>query len=109
VRDHDHYPQYLAAAQAAFEKYGARFLVRGGAFETTEGESRERNVVGEFAARAAARAAYHSPEYQAARSLRQKYAEADFIVIEGAADGREARPAGELSGGIPAKPQNPPS
>jgi len=106
VRDHDRYPQYLAAAQAAFEKYGARFLVRGGTFEMMEGQSRERNVVVEFADRAAALACYHSPEYQAARSLRQKYAETDFIIIEGAADGPEARPAGEFAGGIPAKPQN---
>jgi uncharacterized protein (DUF1330 family) len=106
VRNHECYPQYLAAARSAFEKYGARFVVRGGAFETMEGQSRERNVVVEFADRAAALACYHSPEYQAARLLRQKYAEADFIIIEGAADGREARPAGEVAGGIPAKPQN---
>src|SRR5262249_23442383 len=104
VRYHDRYPQYLAAAQAAFAKYGARFLVRGGDFETMEGQSRERNVVVEFTDRAAALACYHSPEYKAARSLRQKYAEADFIIVEGAADDRKARPAGEFGGGIQPKP-----
>ena len=83
VRDREHYPQYLAAAGAAFAKYDAKFLVRGGDFETMEGDARERNVVVEFKDRATAMACYRSPEYQAARSLRQKYAGTDFIVIEG--------------------------
>jgi len=56
VRDSARYPDYLAAARPAFEKYGARFLVRGGPFETKEGISRERNVVVEFADPATARA-----------------------------------------------------
>jgi uncharacterized protein (DUF1330 family) len=108
VRDQDRYPQYLAAAQAAFVKYGAKFLVRGGDYETMEGRSRERNVVVEFTDRAAALACYHSPEYKAARSLRQKYAETDFTIVEGAADTREARPASESAEGVPPNPQSTP-
>jgi uncharacterized protein (DUF1330 family) len=84
VRDQDRYPEYLAAARPAFEKFGAKFIVRGGAFEAMEGGARERNVVVEFKDRATAIACYHSPEYQAARPLRQKYAESDFIIIDGA-------------------------
>jgi Domain of unknown function (DUF1330) len=44
VRDEARYPEYLAAARPAFEKFGANFLVRGGAFEAMEGHARERNV-----------------------------------------------------------------
>jgi len=84
VRDAERYPDYLAAAKTAFEKYGARFVVRGGAFETMEGNARDRNVVVEFADRETALACYRSAEYQAARTIRQKYAEADFIIIDGA-------------------------
>lgn len=84
VRDESRYPEYLAAAKPAFDKFGARFIVRGGAFETMEGDARDRNVVVEFADRATATACYRSPEYEAARSIRQKYAEADFIIIDGA-------------------------
>jgi uncharacterized protein (DUF1330 family) len=84
VRDEPRYPEYLAAARPAFEKFGAKFIVRGGAFETMEGNSRERNVVVEFRDRATAFACYQSPEYQSARTIRQKYADADFIIIEGA-------------------------
>jgi uncharacterized protein (DUF1330 family) len=84
VRDEQRYPEYLAAAGPAFQKFGANFIVRGGRFETMEGAARERNVVVEFRDRATADACYQSPEYQAARSVRQKYADADFIIIDGA-------------------------
>ena len=84
VREPERYPDYLAAARPAFEKFGARFLVRGGAYESMEGSARERNVVVEFADRATAMACYRSSEYQAARTIRQKYADADFIIIDGA-------------------------
>ena len=85
VRDEERYPDYLAAARPAFEKFGARFIVRGGAFETMEGSARERNVVVEFADRETALACYRSAEYQAAKAIRRKYAEADFIIIDGTA------------------------
>jgi uncharacterized protein (DUF1330 family) len=85
VRDEARYPDYLAAAKPAFEKYGARFIVRGGAFDLMEGDARERNVVVEFSDRATAKACYESPEYRAARLIRQRHAIADFLIIEGAA------------------------
>ncbi|MDB5636648.1 MAG: hypothetical protein JWP51_1556 [Bradyrhizobium sp.] len=86
VRDERGYPEYLAAAGAAFKKFGAKFVVRGGSFETMEGNARERNVVVEFKDRPTAVACYKSPEYQSAKTIRQKYADADFIIIDGVAD-----------------------
>jgi uncharacterized protein (DUF1330 family) len=85
VRDEQRYPEYLAAAGPAFKQFGANFIVRGGAFEAMEGNARDRNVVVEFKDRATALACYHSPEYQAAKVIRQRYADADFIIIDGAA------------------------
>jgi len=85
VRDASKYPDYLAAAKHAFEKYGARFLVRGGRFEAMEGSSRERNVVVEFKDYATAIACYQSTEYQSAKAIRNASADADFIIVEGAA------------------------
>jgi len=49
-----------------------------------EGEASERNVVVEFSDRETALACYRSPEYRAARTIRQKYADADFIIVDGA-------------------------
>jgi uncharacterized protein (DUF1330 family) len=84
IRDPERFRDYLAAAQAAYDKYGAKFLVRGGNFETMEGQSRERNGVFEFSDYATALACYRSPEYRTAKAIREKCAETDFIIIEGA-------------------------
>jgi len=84
VKNAERYPDYLAAARPAFEKYGARFLVRGGRYDAREGSSRERNVVIEFADFATAAACYDSPEYQAAKAIRTANAEADLVIAEGA-------------------------
>ena len=83
VSDPEAYKQYVAANAAAFTKYGARFLVRGGRFEAKEGGARARNVVIEFPSYEAALACYDSPEYAAALELRRAAAESDLLVIEG--------------------------
>lgn len=85
VRDAEQYPEYLSAARPAFEKFEARFLARGGRCEAVEGTSRERNVVVEFKDYATALACYRSPEYQAAKTIRDANADADFVIVEGAA------------------------
>lgn len=83
VNDAEAYKRYVAANGAAFAKYGARFLVRGGRFEVGEGESRSRNVVIEFPSYQAALECWHSPEYQAAKAEREGGAVADIVIIEG--------------------------
>ena len=84
VRDPEGYKDYVAASRVAFEKYGARVLARGGAYEQVEGEERARNVVLEFDSLRAAHDCYHSPEYQAAKAIRLKYAEGQIVLVEGA-------------------------
>ena len=83
VSDPEGYKAYVAANAEAFRKYGARFIVRGGKYETVEGASRERNVVIEFKDYVTALACYRSPEYAMAIKLRQGASIADLIVIEG--------------------------
>jgi uncharacterized protein (DUF1330 family) len=83
VTDPDGYQAYVKANAAAFSKFGARFIIRGGRFEAPEGSSRARNVVLEFADYATAVACYHSPEYQAAKALRIGKSVADVLIIEG--------------------------
>jgi uncharacterized protein (DUF1330 family) len=83
VTDPEGYQAYVAANGAAFRKYGARFIVRGGSFEAPEGKARSRNVVLEFPDYATAVACYHSPEYAAAMAHRKDAAEADLLIIEG--------------------------
>jgi uncharacterized protein (DUF1330 family) len=84
VRDPERYKDYVATAKPAFEKYGARFLARGGVYEGMEGKARARNVVIEFPSLQAAKDCYNSPEYQAAKAIRVTVADAEMVLVEGA-------------------------
>lgn len=83
VRDPAAYEGYRTANAVAFEKYGARFVVRGGAQVVREGAARKRTVVIEFDSLAVAVACYDSPEYQAAKRLRDPVSEGDLVIVEG--------------------------
>ncbi len=83
VTDPAAYTGYQALAPAAFAAHGARFLARGGAHEVLEGPALDRHVVIEFPSLAAARACYHSPEYQAAKARRDGAAMAHVVIVEG--------------------------
>ena len=83
VDDPQAYQAYREANAVAFAKYGARFLVRGGAQEVVEGDLRPRAVVIEFPSIEAARACYLSPEYQRALALRTPVSVADLCIVEG--------------------------
>ncbi|MGB6117584.1 MAG: DUF1330 domain-containing protein [Mesorhizobium sp.] len=84
VRDPERYKDYVSTAKPAFERFGAKFLARGGAHFEMEGASRARNVVIEFESADVARACYNSPEYQAAAAIRQTCADAELVIVEGA-------------------------
>jgi uncharacterized protein (DUF1330 family) len=83
VHNMDGYKDYVAQNGAVFNKFGARFLVRGGTFESREGTARSRNVVLEFKDYATALACYNSPEYQRLVALRGPHADSDLVIIEG--------------------------
>jgi uncharacterized protein (DUF1330 family) len=79
----DEYKKYVAANAVPFHKYGARFLTRGGKSEMVEGKLRSRVVVIEFPSFETALACYRSPEYAAAKKLRESASVADIVVLEG--------------------------
>jgi uncharacterized protein (DUF1330 family) len=81
VRDPEIYQRYVKANAAAFAKYGARFLVRGGRRVVTRGKAAERTVVIEF--RDYAIACHDSREYREAAELRDAASAADLVIIEG--------------------------
>lgn len=83
VRDAEGYKLYQTANTTAFGKFGGRFLVRGGRSEITEGQARSRHVVLEFPSYEAALACYRSPDYQAAKALRDGKGDMDLVIIEG--------------------------
>lgn len=83
VDDPAAYDAYRTANAAAFQKYGGRFLIRGGAQDVVEGQARPRSVVIEFDSVEIARDCYHSPEYQAAKALRDPVSTADVVIVAG--------------------------
>ncbi|MEO0671829.1 MAG: DUF1330 domain-containing protein [Pseudomonadota bacterium] len=83
VTDADLYKRYTSANGPIFDRFGARFLVRGGACETLTGPHHERNVVLEFPSFADAKACMASPEYQEIAKFRDAGATVESVVVEG--------------------------
>jgi len=83
ITDPEGYKAYMAANAEPFGKFGGRFLVRGGTREVAEGQVRSRTVALDFPSYDAALACYRSPEYRAAKRLRDGKGTLDLIVVEG--------------------------
>ena len=85
VTDPETYKGYSERVPATLEKYGGRYLARGGRTARLEGEGNAaRNVIIEFDSVEAAKTWYDSPEYQEAKFRREGAAVASIIVLEGA-------------------------
>jgi uncharacterized protein (DUF1330 family) len=79
------YDEYRRQVPATVEKYGGRFVVRGGASETLEGDwGPKRVVVLEFPTMDALKRWYNSAEYKPLIALRQKNASGSVIAVQGA-------------------------
>ena len=84
VKDPVRYDDYKRMVPPSLEKFGGRFLVRGGKTHTMEGDwSPKRFVMVEFPTVEQAKAWWASPEYSEAKAIRQATSEGTLIVIEG--------------------------
>jgi uncharacterized protein (DUF1330 family) len=84
IHDAAEYENYKKLTPASLVPYGGRFVVRGGAAETLEGDSRPgRIVVVEFPSLEKARQWWSSPEYEPAKKLRQRIATTRMLLVEG--------------------------
>ena len=71
IDDWEAFDRYRSQVMRTLEPFGARFLVRGGAFTTVEGEMPfERIAVLEFPSLEAAQTWYHSDAYQEVLQIR---------------------------------------
>ena len=78
------YDDYRKLTPAAIEKYGGRFIVRGGQVDSKEGDwNPSRLVVVEFASMEQARKFYDSPEYAPALAIRKRAAKSRLLLAEG--------------------------
>jgi uncharacterized protein (DUF1330 family) len=84
VRDAEAFQVYRKRAAASIEHYGGRYLVRGGAIETLEGDWHPRTlIVVEFPDIDRARAWYRSPEYDRALEVRDQALSRNLILVDG--------------------------
>ena len=83
VSDAAGFEEYRSKVAATVERYGGKFLVRGGEVQVLEGDWPGRTVVLEFDSAARAREWYDSAEYRPLLELRKRCAETRLIIIEG--------------------------
>lgn len=84
VTDPTVFEEYRKQVSGTIEKYGGRYVVRGGACETMEGGwAPKRVVVLEFASIEQAKRWYNSPEYKPLLALRLKSSKAKMVLVEG--------------------------
>lgn len=84
VTDPDRYEEYKKLAHPTVVGYGGRYVVRGGAAETLEGNSVPgRVVVLEFPTRERAKEWWNSAEYTPAKEIRQASATTEMILVDG--------------------------
>jgi uncharacterized protein (DUF1330 family) len=85
VHDQETYREYVTLVPDTLKPHGGRFIVRGGASETLEGDWQPRRlVVIEFPTAEDARRWHGSPEYATALAMRQRSARGSLVLVEGA-------------------------
>ena len=84
VSNAQQYGEYTKLSPGIIEKFGGRFLARGGRTATLEGAPAQgRVVIVEFPSFERAQEFYSSQEYQAAKKVRAGAATAQFVLVEG--------------------------
>ena len=85
ISDMEQYQQYMAVAPAAVAAAGGEYVVRGGRFETLEGEWQPRRIAMlRFPSYDMAKAFYDGEMYQAARAKRLGATEFfNMVLVEG--------------------------
>lgn len=84
IQDWDAYREYMRHSPRVISKFGGKFLARGAAPETLEGEKETlRMVILEFPSIEQARAFYASDEYLEIKKIRIGAGSAQFIALDG--------------------------
>ena len=74
----------MPLARQANEKFGGKYLARGGKYITKEGQEYQRNVIIEFPSFEKAKAAYESEEYKKALNVLGNGMDRSLVIVEGA-------------------------
>lgn len=84
VTDPQKFEVYRGQVGATIEKYGGKYLVRGGETETVEGDwNPQRLVILQFDSIERAKEWYYSQEYSGPMQLRHQAANSNVVFVEG--------------------------
>jgi uncharacterized protein (DUF1330 family) len=84
IHDPERYGRYKDMAPPSIYQYGGKYIARGGACETLEGDwNPPRFVILEFPDADRAKAWWASPEYAEAKQLRHATAKSKMLLVEG--------------------------
>ena len=83
VTDPATFAKYSAKAPGTIEQYGGQYVIRGGKFDSLEGDAPKRFVVIRFDSVEKAKAWEDSPEYSAIKPIRHSSAKSRVFIIEG--------------------------
>ncbi len=84
VTDPATFAKYAAKAPGTIAQYGGHYIIRGGKFDSIEGDAPKRFVVIQFESVEKAKAWEDSPEYNAIKPIRHSSAKSRVFIIEGA-------------------------
>ena len=84
VTDPDAFEEYRSLVPPLVAKYGGKYLVRGGDFESIEGDwAPKRLTVLEFESAERAKQFYNSEEYEPVKQIRLKAAISNMVLVQG--------------------------
>ena len=84
VTDSGAYEEYRRLVPPLVAKYGGKYLVRGGALETMEGDwAPKRLAVLEFESAERAKQFYNSDDYDPVKQIRLRAANSNMVLVEG--------------------------
>lgn len=85
ITDPDGYERYKALARPIVERFGGRYLARGGDLSVDDADlwSPSRVVIIEFRDAATARAFLDSDEYAPVKAMRREFADSTLVVVDG--------------------------
>jgi uncharacterized protein (DUF1330 family) len=84
VRDPEGYREYVERVPEIVERFGGRYLARGGRAEALEGGFEpKRLVILEFPSYEQAKAWHEAAEYAPIREIRTRFSKGDLVLVEG--------------------------
>jgi len=84
VTNHENYKEYLSKVTPIVEKFGGKYIIRGGKNKNVEGKwPYERTVVLKFPTYEMIQKWHDSEEYRPIKKIREENSECNAIIIEG--------------------------